>query len=115
MSNRFALYRTKCFYSSNNARPLSLPLYRYWIHPNFVYQRKYTIPRLRATLPVEIVSLFSPPSDCEMTKAVITDPLDPTAFEWTPQRTATDPTPDTYVSVEDRGPPDRLPNTQSRN
>ena len=25
MSNRFALYRTKCFYSSNNARPLSLP------------------------------------------------------------------------------------------
>ena len=115
MSNRFALYRTKCFYSSNNARPLSLPLYRYWIHPTLVYHRKQTITRLRAIPPVETVSFLFPPSDCEMIEAVITDPLDPTASAWTPQRTATDPTPDTYISVEDRGPPDRLPTTQSRN
>ena len=66
MSNRFALYRTKCFYSSNNARPLSLPLYRYWIHPTLVYHQKQTITRLRAIPPVETVSFLFPPSDCEM-------------------------------------------------
>ena len=34
------------------------------------------------------------------------DPLDPSATEWTPRRTATDPPPRTYVPVKDRVPPD---------
>ena len=41
------------------------------------------------------------------------DLLDPSATKWTPQRTATDPPPKTYVPVKDRLPPDPI-NKQCR-
>ena len=95
------------FFNNNIITPYLLPLPTLQRKPICYLSPKRTKTWLRAFLPWRPFDLRSFPSFQRMIKYITSrDPLDPSATEWTPRRTGTDPPPRTYVPANDCIPTD---------